>query len=312
MSMEYTLAMLARDVLFAVQKPLTYQEIWNQGAVLGYTERFKRHLLDPVNALGAQLYRDTKRNENTKFTRVGNNPVRFYLKELYCKTQFKLSESIKLPRSTYHERQLHPLLAYFAFSNPAFNRGRNVYTKTIYHEKAKKNGYNKWNFPDMVGVYIPVNDWGSEVIEFNRITDNNPVKIYSFELKINIDRNNYRECFFQAVSNSSWANEAYLVTADIKEDDDLLTELYRLSSLFGVGIIKLNVNDIDSSSVLYQAKSKDRLDWLTINKLSEVSCCFREFISEITSNYKSLNVNSSRYDDIIDDPQKYIESLLNA
>lgn len=101
-------------------------------------------------------------------------------------------------------------------------------------------------------------------------------------------------------------------TSDIMKDDDLLTELYRLSSLFGVGIIKLMVNDIDSSSVLYQAKLKDRLDWLTINKLSEVSCCFREFIAEITSNYKSQNVDASRYDDIIDDPQKYIDNLLNA
>lgn len=310
--MEYTLATLAHDVLSEVKKPLTYQEIWNQGTVLGFTERFSRHLLDPVNALGAQLYRDSKRNENTIFTRVGNNPVRFYLKELPCGTQCEIPETVKSQKTTYNERQLHPLLAYFAFSNPVFNRGRNVYTKTIYHEKAKKNGYNKWNFPDMVGVYIPINDWGSEVIEFNRITDNNSVKIYSFELKINIDRNNYRECFFQAVSNSSWANEAYLVTANIKEDDDLLTELYRLSSLFGVGIIKLKLNDIDSSSVLYQAKPKDSLDWLTINKLSEVSCCFKEFIAEITNNYKSLNVNASRYDDIIDDPQKYIESLLNT
>lgn len=308
--MEYTLAKLAKDVLNKVQMPLTYQEIWDEGITSGFTSRFKRKHLDPVNALGAQLYRETKRNEGTIFTRVGNNPVRFFLKELVGETQFHFEKINKHQKAPYHERALHPLLAYFAFSNPIFNRGRNVYTKTIYHEKAKKNGCNKWNFPDMVGVYMPVNDWPDEVIEFNRITDNNSVKIYSFEIKTKIDRNNYRECFFQAVSNSSWANEAYLVTAEIKEDDDLLTKLYRLSSLFGVGLIKLRLDDIDSSSVLYQPKAKDYLDWLTINKLADASECFKQFITEITTDYKLLKVNAGGYDDIIDDPQEYVTKVV--
>ncbi|MFA7301966.1 MAG: hypothetical protein WC069_06670 [Candidatus Shapirobacteria bacterium] len=308
--MEYTLAKFSRDVLLKIQRPLTYQEIWHEGTKLGLTSKFRRKLLDPVNALGAQLYRETKINEYTLFRRIGTNPVRFYLKELKYETEVIPLDSNNDKKSTYHERALHPLLAYYVFSNPVFNRGRNVYTKTIYHEKAKKNGYNQWNFPDMVGVYMPINDWSGEMIEFNRITDGNAIRIYSFEIKKKIDRNNYRESFFQAVSNSSWANEAYLVTADINEDDDLLTELYRLSSSFGVGILKLNVKDIDSSTVLFQSKPKENLDWLFVNKLMDSSECFRKFISNITIEYKELAIDKSEYDVVIDDPIEYVKNNL--
>jgi hypothetical protein len=35
------------------------------------------------------------------------------------------------------------------------------------------------------------------------------------------NRSNVRECFFQAVSNSSWANFGYLVAAEIEGQDTL-------------------------------------------------------------------------------------------
>lgn len=35
-------------------------------------------------------------------------------------------------------------------------------------------------------------------------------KLWSFEVKLLINRSNVRECFFQVVSNSSWANFGYL------------------------------------------------------------------------------------------------------
>ena len=40
-------------------------------------------------------------------------------------------------------------------------------------------------------------------------------KLWSFEAKLLINRSNVRECFFQAVSNSSWANFGYLVAAGV-------------------------------------------------------------------------------------------------
>ena len=149
-------------------------------------------------------------------------------------------------KTPYFERDLHPLLAYFVYASPSFNRGRSIFTKTICHEKSQKKGYNEWVYPDMVGFYLPLEDWSPDVIEFNRLSDNNSLRLFSFELKKAVNKANYRESFFQAVSNSSWVHEGYLVAAEILQDDDLLSELERLASSFGIGIIHLDLSDIDA------------------------------------------------------------------
>jgi len=175
-------------------------------------------------------------------------------------------EAKRPPKSSvFKERDLHPLLAYFAYANPSFNRGRPIFTKTILHESSSKGGYNEWVHPDMVGFYLPLEDWRPEVIEFNRISDNNSVRLYSFELKRSLSKANYRESFFQAVSNSSWGHEGYLVAADVLQDDDFLAELERLAASFGIGIIQLDLREVNASSVLYPARVRDYLDWETIN-----------------------------------------------
>ena len=112
----------------------------------------------------------------------------------------------------------------------------------MYHEKSKKAGYNEWIHPDMVGFYLPLDDWRPDVIELNRLSDNNSLRLFSFELKRSLTKGNYREAFFQAVSNSSWAHEGYLVAAEILQDDEFLSELERLSLSFGIGIIHLDLN----------------------------------------------------------------------
>ncbi|GAB6283704.1 MAG: hypothetical protein STSR0008_24970 [Ignavibacterium sp.] len=48
----------------------------------------------------------------------------------------------------------------------------------------------------------------------------------------------------------------------------------RLKTSFGVGIIQLDLDDIDSSKVLFAAKVKPNLDWETMNKLCEQNSDF--------------------------------------
>ena len=62
-----------------------------------------------------------------------------------------------------------------------------------------------------------------------------------WSLKKRLSFSNLREAFFQAVSNSSWANEGYLVAADISTDEDFQAELHRLSASFGIAIIQLDI-----------------------------------------------------------------------
>jgi hypothetical protein len=156
-----------------------------------------------------------------------------------------------------------------------------------------------------------IDDWKQDVIEFNRLLDNNSIKLFSFEIKKNLTKGNYRESFFQAVSNSSWAHEGYLVAADITQDDDLLAELDRLSASFGIGIINLKLTDFDSSCVLFPAKARQVLDWETVNKLCDQNRDFEKFIQDVKIDFESKRVHSSEYDTIIKDPIKYIKDKLN-
>ena len=68
-------------------------------------------------------------------------------------------------------------------------------------------------------------------------------------MKKTLNFTNLREYYFQAVSNSSWANEGYSVALDIDEDDSFLAELKRLNNAFGIGVIKLNAENIIMSNL---------------------------------------------------------------
>jgi uncharacterized protein len=164
----------------------------------------------------------------------------------------------------------------------------------------------------MVGFYLPLDDWRPEVIEFNRLSDNNSLRLFSFELKRALDKSNYREAYFQAVSNSSWAHEGYLVAAEVLQDDDFLGELERLAASFGIGIISLDLSDINSSTVLYPARGKDFLDWETINKLCEQNGDFAKFVEDVKIDFESKRIHKSEYDEIPKGPEKYIVEKLGV
>ena len=245
--------------------------------------------------------------------------MRFFLKsrqdELTDETLSKVDEDESKPKKEepkYSERDLHPLLAYFAYANPAFNRGRSIHTKTVYHEKSQKTGYSEWTHPDMVGFYLPIDDWHENIIEFNRLSDNNMVQLFSFELKKQLSKSTYRESFFQAVSNSSWAHEGYLVAADITQDDELLSELERLSSSFGIGIIHLDPYDIDGSTTLYPAKQRETLDWQAMNKLCEQNPDFARFLQDVRIDVESKRIHKAEYDEVLKDVHKYINETLHV
>jgi hypothetical protein len=262
-AMSYTINDLAYDVLKTASKPITYQEVWDLAVEQGLDKKLHSSGKTRWQSLGSRLYVDVRDNAESKFAKVGKRPARFFLKSRLGeigpdsiakaeKEEAKKAES----KAEFRERDLHPLLAYFAYTNVSFTRDRAVLTKTIYHENSKKPGYNEWVYPDMVGFYIPVEDWEDHVIEINRLSDNSALSLYSFEIKKSITRGTYRESFFQAVSNSSWAHEGYLVAAEIQPEDDLLSELQRLSLSFGIGVIHLDLQDIDSSEVIFPATPK--------------------------------------------------------
>lgn len=164
--MGYAFLDLAFDVLKQSPTPLTYQQVWEQAVASGLAAKIESTGKTPWQSLGARLYVEVRDNPNSKIVKVSSRPARFFLRsrlgELPAGTLEKLEkeETKAAEKPTgFKERDLHPLLAYFAYANTTFNRGRSIFTKTIEHTKSLKAGYNEWIHPDMVGFYLPLEDW---------------------------------------------------------------------------------------------------------------------------------------------------------
>ena len=114
-------------------------------------------------------------------------------------------------------------------------------------------------------------------------------KLSSYEIKKEINSDaELKKAFFQAVSNSSWANYGYLVAFEFS--DSLHDEIERLNQSFGIGVIELNANPF-LSRVLFQAQYRD-LDFKTIDKLCKIN---REFESFIEQTVKLLTAEERYY-----------------
>ena len=243
--MSYTFKDLAIEVLALSDFPLTVREIWRIAVDKDIVHKISSTGKTPIRTLSAQLGADIQ-TENSRFTKNNERPAKFSLKNKLPlpihPMDIQSTTILQNNEPTFKERDLHILLSTFVKSSPYFK----CLTKTIYHEKSNKSkkGKNEWLHPDIVGVYYPFNDYSTQTLNLYSVTDANPYKIFSFELKIKIDYITLREYYFQAVSNSSWANEGYLVALEIDDDIELFEELKRLNNSFGIGIIKLNTNNI--------------------------------------------------------------------
>ena len=151
----------------------------------------------------------------------------------------------------------------------------------------------------MVGCYFPLDEWKPEVFEFSSLVGSVAIKLFSFEIKRELSFGTLRESFFQTVSNSSWANEAYLVASKISEDEDFLNELRRLSTSFGVGVISLNTDDPDSSEILFPARNREYLDWDMMNKLTTMNSGFKDFLRRIKNDMAVKEIQKALYDEIL-------------
>jgi len=291
---------LAVKILKEKNEPMTPEEIWKFAQEKGYDKLIATKGRTPWRTIGAQIYVDIRDNKESPFVKIDSKPRKFFLKELASGKDLRNIEKKErrkeeVPTETkYSERDLHPFLTYFAYTY------LRIYTKTIAHQKSRKKSYAQWLHPDLVGVYFPIDDWKDEVIDFAKEVGNKLIKLYSFEMKKELTFSTIRESFFQAVSNSSWANEGYLVAAKISQDDEFLFELKRLSNAFGIGIIKIDIEDPDSSDVLFPAKFKSELDWDTINKLSMENPDFNDFIKRIKNDISNKEVIKEKYDKVYD------------
>ncbi len=262
----------------------------------------------PHQSVSASIYTALKNGEELPFKKARENPVLIALKsaakEPGLNAQKPSAPSVKI----VHERDLHPFLTYMAINNENLK----CYTKTIFHEESSKSpkGMDRWLYPDMVGVRFLHAEWSNEnLIAFFKKFDTLPVKLVSFELKKEINVNNCRECYFQAISNSSWANEGYLVGRHIDTHNPQLMDLLkRLHASFGIGVIDLRTDE-DKSVILLNAKYKEKIDYTMAQELSDKNPKFSGFLKSVVD-YDPAH--SYRYKDEFDEVKKKEELYPNS
>ena len=300
---------VAKKVLEIKKQPLNPNRIYKIADELDLTKELNLSGKTPWDSFSAQIYSDLKENDNSIFEKISEKPILIKLKSQNLTFSDAASE-VKQAKSAFDERDLHPLLASFVELSPNFN----ARVKTIFHESSlkSKKGRDKWLYPDIVGVSFEYESYEDSVLNFAAKFVKIPLKIYSFEMKKYLSIANLREYYFQAVSNSSWANEGYLVALDIDESDEELMELIgSLNSSFGIGVLSLDSENLAQSKILAQPKFRANLDFNIINELCKKNPHFNKFL-ETVKDYDSKNKKrfDGEFDRILtdDEMQKYLKN----
>jgi len=300
---------LAEKILREENKPLSPGEIWKTAVAKEYEKNLGGSGKTPWATLYAAIFNDTRDRPDTIFVKIGERPARYFLKELYHGKEteiekFSVSDDTAPIIFEYKEADLHQFVAYY--SRTYFK----AYTKTIRHAAGPKKEFGEWVHPDMIGVYYAVEDWKTEVLDLSAAIGTPAIKLYSFEIKKSLSFANLREAFFQAVSNSSWAQEGYLAAAEISSDEDFRAELRRLSAAFGIGILSISLDDPDATEILAPAR-ENAIDWDTLNKLT-MNKDVAELLKRIKNDLQTKEVIREKYDTVPASASELVESIKRA
>ncbi|TFW08729.1 HrgA protein [Oxalobacteraceae bacterium OM1] len=189
------------------------------------------------------------------------------------------------------EVDLYPKLASYLHTQ------LNVFPKRIDEKKSLNklgpNG-NKWLYPDLVGMEDFGAEWDPELRLCVKHYGDRRINLWSFEVKRLLNRSNVREAWFQAVSNSSWANFGYLVAPEIATN--CMKELRMLAAAHGIGVIRLNKADPSESEILIPAKERPEVDWDSANRLIEENRDFRHFVELVKEFHQTDKAKRSDWD----------------
>jgi len=281
------------DILGKSEAPL------KQGEILSLAEKHPaykycnelRNVHVPLSAVARCL---------TKYS-GGSNPVfgiYFEGRDKQSQKRFFLKTKNIPEVKTIPESNLHPYLVKFA------KERFNVYCKTINALKfiKKRDKIGKWTNPDIVGinpVILNLNPLFQKEVEKLGIVSTKVVQFYSFELKLKIDKSNVTECYFQAVSNSSWANLGYLVVGDLDTDPIFLSNLTRMNNGYGIGIIKLDLDNPSNSEIIVSAREREIIDINFMNFLSGINHDFYDFVESASNMITTKEVKAKDFDKLL-------------
>jgi uncharacterized protein len=229
-----------------------------------------------ISEISAQRPRLQKNNENIKTTE-GRPRKYYYTAQSDADEVEGFEKKSTVTQAIPLEHSLYSMLIEY------LNTEHGLHAKRIDEKRSKNNRGpkgNEWLYPDLVALEDLASEWSDKVTECAKQYGDKKAKLWSFEVKRLINISNVRSTFFQAVSNSSWANFGYLVAAELEEKAK--KELRMLSSLHGIGFILLDTEDPSESQVMIPARERHDLDWESINRLTEANKDFSDYIDEIS------------------------------
>ena len=133
---------LAHKILQEENKPLSVEEMWQFAIRKGYDTLLGSNGKTPERTLGARIYVDMQNNIDSIFDKVSTRPTRFALKNRKVIESDNVVAVINdysknISKNDFLEKDLHPLLSYFASVH------LKVYTKTIRHHTSDKKEFGE-------------------------------------------------------------------------------------------------------------------------------------------------------------------------
>lgn len=186
------------------------------------------------------------------------------------------------------EHDLYPILIDYLKSE------LKLYCQRIDEKRSKNSrgsGGNQWLHPDIVAMQPIDKEWNELIRSCVKQGAGQSVRLWSFEVKKELNGANARKSFFQAVSNSSWANEGYLVATSIS-DSKVEQELRMLSSLHGIGVILLNPENPSESEMMLPSKTRSEVDWQSVNRILVENVDFKDYIELVSTYYQTGRVRA--------------------
>ena len=193
-----------------------------------------------------------------------------------------------LTTKIFSEYDLYPVLIEY------LSKELQLFSLRIDEKKSSNNrgqNGNQWLHPDIVAIQPIDKKWHELVKTCVKHGSGQNVRLWSFEVKKELNNSNIRSSFFQAVSNSSWANEGYLVATSISTNE-VEEELRMLSALHGIGVILLNPENPTESEILLPARRRSEVDWQSINRILTENLDFKNFIELVSIYYQTGRIRS--------------------
>ena len=268
----------------------------NRSQLSGIPLNNKAELIDKIAVdIGSQRLPIQKKNPKIKTIEV--SPRKYYYTDESDVEEADSAEGISqiatdLDKSDSHsEEMLYPILGEFLSSEFG------ICSNFIRHQTdggSPVKGWNEWLHPDLVGIENLSGKWSEEIKGCVEKRSNKMARLWSFEVKKSINKGNVRRFFFQAVSNSSWANFGYLAASGAL-DEAILLRLRMLSSLHGIGFISLNVENPSESQIIIPARERSEVDWNASNALT-VNGDFKEYLKLVKAFYQSPKIDLDDWD----------------